>query len=432
MNRAPSISKVDWETTVHRGAIAQSINNLLTRNLQILCDEVFSVVPQIVSIYLTGSFSRGEGSVIVEGDRIGFLSDYDLLVVSNARLLSLKLAHRRLMDFLLNAELPNSEVMIGHPTAELVLMSRVQIRRTTNMVTPLFRYETRTARLIYGDEALKQMPSMEAAAIPRFNGLRLLFDRIFGSVLPFDAEFVESHPRNERLRHLMFESSKLLLACRDALLILDRIYYPTEREKQAHFLDHSERYLSLVHEIPDFLRFLEQAHRYRLRPSAEGEENAMSLSFIAFRVAPKVLQAFLEKVWGLSIDGWRDLIDNLARINFHPLNYELVMTLSRRSGTRVSFLEQALSRPLKRALIALVLLVLCLREGRIDREILVRGREIVGDQSLPFNARDTDRKLWNALKGYVLAYYISPFPPSGSFNDHLQSAIAQFVSAKRG
>jgi len=419
--------KINWKTTTYRGELGNTINGILTTNLRILCREILRSIPKTMSIYLTGSYSRGEGSVLVEEGKVKILSDYDLLVISDAQPYLLRLRSNKLNDALFSIGLYNKEMMLGHPVAESAVMNRKQIQR----VNPtLFNYELRTAKLIYGFEILESVPKINASDIPQVNGLRLLFDRMLGAIIPFSVDFLHENPAEMKSRHLMFETAKLLTGCRDALLILNKVYFPTEKQKQNHFEFNYLTYQSLIQET-DFLELAKKAHRYRLTPSKELEKNAVDLSLKAFRTASIVLKIYLEKLYGIEESEWSTIIDNFENIQFLPPSHNLASIFLTYQKNKKLY-NYPSRTPLNKILGVLTLLVLSVGENGLNEETLEKAQGIMGGNVLRVKAPVNKRELWMLLKDYVRQSYASPFPSPPTIQDYFQAIIATTIQISRG
>jgi len=418
---------INWRTTVHEANLVHTINELLTGNLRLLTRKILENVPQVESIYLTGSYARGEGSVLVDEGEIRFLSDYDLLIIANAHPFFLKFKTRLLHKLLFSMKLPNVEIMDGHPIAEILLMAPSQTRNSSMTVTSLFKYELKNSKLIYGEDILNRtIEDSSTQIIPMNNGLRVLFDRMFGAIIPFSPELSEFRPAERRLRHLMFESAKLALACRDILLLLTGNYLISESERQNFFENNRMKYRFLIHDISSFFDLIREAHNYRLRPSKEAEKNAYSFAIRTFKATLAILDVYLNKVYNLKFNDFSDISQSLLSINFHPIYYEFGILISRHSNKKTFSFAHIKNRPLKKILIALILLLVCMNETGIDRKILNTAYYLIFGKSEK-NANCGDKKLWNILKDCVCDYYTSPFPPQLKLNDYFHNIFAEVL-----
>jgi len=419
--------KINWKTTTYRGELGNTINGVLTTNLRILCREILRSIPKTMSIYLTGSYSRGEGSVLIEEGKVKILSDYDLLVISDAQPYLLRLKSSKLNDALFSMELYNREIMLGHPVAESAVRNRKQIQR----VNPtLFNYELRTAKLIYRFEILESVPKINASEIPPTNGLRLLFDRMLGALIPFSIDFLHEKPSEIKSRHLMFETAKLLTCCRDALLILNKVYFPTEKQKQKYFESKYPTYQSLVKKT-DFLKLTKKAHQYRLTPSKELEKNVVDLSPKAFKMASIVLKIYLEKLYGIEESEWSTMIDNFGNIQFLPPSHNLASIFLTYQKNKKLY-NYPSRTPLNKIFSVLTLLVLSMEENGLNEEMLEKAQGIMGGNVLRVNASVDKRELWMLLRDYVRQSYTSPFPSPSTIQDYFQAMIATTIQISRG
>ena len=76
--------KINWKVNIIEGQLAEMINSMLERKLRMICKEILRIIPKVVSIYLTDSFSCGECSIFIDNGKLDFMSNIDLLVISRA------------------------------------------------------------------------------------------------------------------------------------------------------------------------------------------------------------------------------------------------------------------------------------------------------------------------------------------------------------
>jgi hypothetical protein len=422
--------EVNWKTTAYDGELLNKINKILTINLKIICQNIIKTFPKVTSIYLTLSFSRGEGSVLVENGKIKFLSDHDILVISDAPSYLLQLRKKQFIKNFSPYELCNIEVMRGHPIVELTVMNAQQIRK---LPPSLFKHELKTAVCIYGHELLNPPPKIDLQKIPPTEGLSLLFNRMLGALIPFSTNFLKSNSKlgEEQRRHLTFESVKLISGCRDALLILDKFFGLTEKEKQEYFKRNwHTKYRWLNRKFPEFLDLSEKAHLYRIKPNRELEKESLALWFKSRQITSEVLRLYLNKLYKIEGDNWSHIIDKFMIKTFYKRSYRLYAPFSSfLSKAKTKKVEISLRR-LNRILAVLILLLFSVGEDSIDELMLEKAKRIVGLNTCYMQRRDNVKEIWTVLKEIVCAEYIPPLTPPSSFSSKFQTLIAEVSSLR--
>jgi len=421
---------INWQTTDYNYPFANKINKVITANLRIVCKEIVRNIPRLTSIYLTGSYSRGEGCVIINNNKIKILSDFDIFIISDAQPFILKIQTKALQKALSQLKLLNTYIMPGHPIVELYIVNK---KRTQNLLfetTPLFNYELRTAKLIYGKEMLNTIPKIESNYISPYNGMRLLFDRIFGAIIPFSTDLLYFKPECQKQRHLMFEVTKLILACRDSLLLLDGIYFPTSKQRQIYFENKYKRYNFLV-QSSYFLYLTNVAQLYRLRPSKELEKDAIKLSFLAFNLSYKILTIFLEKIYKIRDKSWRSILNSLMNIEFQPFIYETTCYILKNLKKEKYVFNYLFNKSTNRILSAMIILILAVSENGIDKLKLNKALEILYPYMSSLNIKHNEYKMWNFLKEVIVCNYISPFPPTISIRKNWQFFLAEVLLSSK-
>lgn len=390
---------VNWKTTIYDGDLLRRINEIITLNLRIACKQIIKIIPRVISIYLTRSFSRGEGSVLIHNNDVKILSDLDLLVISESPQFMLTLSLRH-MDNIPASRFHNVEIMQGHPIVEIEVMNKNTIKK---IPPSLFSYDLKTAKCIYGSDILKYVLKKSREPVPLKEGFRLLFDRMFGALIPFRVDFLNSEPSEKKKRHLTFETVKLVSACRDAILILNNVYFPTESQRQRYLRQKwFNELVFFAKELPQFLDLSEKAHKYRLKPNKEFENSALRLWFDSIQICFKVLEIYLNRLFNTQ-RGLMDNISDLSKRNLYTLNDKLNFLYEYLKEKKIW------SRYKTKILVILLLLLLSVEKDGINEEMLERALSVLG-LKYSIRSQKNAKQLWNTLKKIVVENYQSPLP----------------------
>lgn len=213
---------------------------------------------KVRSLILTGAMSRGEGSCeLVDGESLIY-SDYDLLVVLDshedvleARTLFPKLA-RRLTDTLRGREFC-SHVDFAPITGEYF----------GKMKPSMFNVEiAEHGKTVWG-EKLSSLNVVEPdpGQIPVDDALTLLFNRIAAQLVMVDSL---RRPDSGEGRFAFYHNGKIFLDIVSCVLVLERDYRPTYRERLGAITGRSGRFTSRLPALAEEASFWTE---YKLDPS---------------------------------------------------------------------------------------------------------------------------------------------------------------------
>ena len=197
------------------------VDRLVGQQVKRIASGVVREVKNIVALFLTGGYARGEGSVLVEGDNIIPLGDYDILVIS-----SFPHFHH---DFSWLRPLEREFKVQYHVEVSILWKPLLSFFRNR-----IYSYEVKFgSRLIFGDSrVLNMIPIGGGHAIDVGEGYSLMFNRLMGLLKVFDLQFMrESHIEKEQRLHLLFQSIKTVLSCGESLLLLNHRYHFSYEER---------------------------------------------------------------------------------------------------------------------------------------------------------------------------------------------------------
>lgn len=208
------------------------------------------------SLLLTGSFAKGEATILLENGNLKFLSDFEIVVASRRYLLKslLRQMERFMADISQEAGL---EVGISGITLSLCSWFPPLFKTLKPTIT---NYDLKYgARLIYGKNCLEKVPDFKPQDIPLWEGIRLLFNRMSAALKHFLSD-------NGRTDESVFYIYKVVLACQDALLISTGNYHPSYALRNQMLQEVFPRYFSdLNSKLPGFLSVTIAATEYKLK-----------------------------------------------------------------------------------------------------------------------------------------------------------------------
>ena len=215
------------------------VNDEVVKIVEELKDEIISNFhPK--SIILSGSFGRGEATVIEENGKLKFLSDCEVTIIPYKCIFSRSKIDEFESNFYGRTGL---NVGIWGATHSFYLITPFINKK---LKPTIGNYDLKYgSQVIYGKDYLKKIPNFKPEDIPLWEGLRLLFNRMAEALVHFSVE----KPSEE----MVFWTDKIVLACQDALLLSLGEYHYSYRKRNEMFQNVFLEYFSeLEDENPNF------------------------------------------------------------------------------------------------------------------------------------------------------------------------------------
>lgn len=386
-------------------------------------DEILnSLVNQIVgvfhpgSIILSGSFGRGEGSVLYQNNNVNIISDFEIGVIS-------KKYHKRFLCRKIVQEI-NHDLDIDL-TLNFYLPSRFTKNKTTNLSIraqhlTIDQYELRYgSKLLYGKDYLSKMKDYSPKDIPTWEGIRLIFNRMAESLKYF-------FPDRNGSRELSLKKwiCKTILACSDALLISIGKYHFLYRIRAKNFIDeylaHFQELLAAC--VPEFPDLVAKSIKFKLGSAASYNEDLQKLWFQTKLICDITLRYLIRKDMGFQYLDYIDFQEkylqhsNLRRKYYRgllgtPLYQNLLCFAKIRRQTDLKFLRcLSLKMPLLHLLYSTIALLYfgLKRNNEVNREYLKKAQNdlrVIAQFSCPdddsmagwLKTRDYTVTLWSAV-----------------------------------
>lgn len=251
-------------------------NNTVSRILQqsIASVQITSAATfDIIAVILTGSFSRGEGSVLslFSGKSI-VLGDLEFIVITREGTDLVKAAN------VLDQAARETEASLREQSIQCSIELSPVARNFLKRAKPtIFNYELyRNGKVVFGEKyVMQEMPAITASQIPKIDAFYLLCNRIVEQLSHF-LKLTES-PINSIDAY--YPMVKLYMDMAGSFLILTDRYEPTYRKRCDEFADlaDNEAFLREAH-FPLFLSRLQEMTSFKLNPdvsslpAADGKE----------------------------------------------------------------------------------------------------------------------------------------------------------------
>jgi hypothetical protein len=245
----------------------KNIEEKIQGDLDIICDEILKkTIP--VSIILTGSFGRGEGSVIVFNTRTIPLNDYDILLLMEEKIPEhvLKNIEGRIYDRLHYSRPETRKIVFSDFTISLFQTTLDDIKSYANVGS----YEIKTrSRLLYGKDFRNKIP-LTINDIPVATGFHFLFNKLIHLLGNFSSAYLENPPQGKEKIFLVYTCGKAYIEMGTALSILAGDYRPGYSDRN-EFLrtGFAGLFPELVKKSPELYRKIDYFTQLKLSPDPD-------------------------------------------------------------------------------------------------------------------------------------------------------------------
>jgi hypothetical protein len=204
---------------------------------------VNTVVEQISpkAIVLTGSFGRGEGSVLFDHGQLRVLSDYEVAVVTWK---ALKRQHIIRLSDTLSKEL-DADVSLFWATPGRVKYNRMKNLSFGTAKPTRFMYDFKVGSvLLYGNLNLRENQLLPKN-LPAWEGLRLVFNRLGEFLFQVDKKGFQQWVSGQNSGQSL-AIPKSLLSAMNGFLVASGEYRPSIKERLSIFLNQPPSYIDLT------------------------------------------------------------------------------------------------------------------------------------------------------------------------------------------
>lgn len=252
------------------------------------------------SIILSGSFGKGEATVIENSGCLRFLSDCEVIIISNKTIFNqdkIKLFSKK------NYEKTSLKVVMGG----VVMGVYLQLPFLSRKLKPTMEnYDLKYgSKVIYGKDYLEKIPEFSPEDIPLWEGMRLLFNRMVESLEHFSFE----KPTEE----MVFWTDKIVLACQDALLLSLGKYHYSYRKRNEMFQNVFQEHFSELED--DNLNFLDMAIEATERKlnGAKDVNDPIEYWFDTAKICDKVFRYVIKKDMGIEFKDYLEFQEKYLR-----------------------------------------------------------------------------------------------------------------------
>jgi hypothetical protein len=248
-------------TAYNDASVDLEISNQVNTILSVILD----FIPEdIESIYLSGGFGRGEGSVRFGADgKVVPMKDFDILVVLKN---SVDQQIKKKVNEAVYEALGFSNVESGlFRFSDFVVDLSFTKLSNLKSFPDISIYELKTTgSLLYGQDTRKDIP-WRPEDIPIASGCRLLFEKMTGLIGHFPENFGVG--MSERSKELLFyECNKSYVEIGTALCLLFKCYEPSYSRRKELFRANFPKMQPFCDNMPELPDLVEQATDFKLKP----------------------------------------------------------------------------------------------------------------------------------------------------------------------
>lgn len=303
-----------------------TINNEANQAVDYLTREIVRLFrPR--SIFLTGSFGRGEVTAVVTDGRVEFLSDCEVCVISLRRLPKAKVTKlARNVKERFNLELS----VYGIKTSLYLILPGMSRRIKPTMQNYDLRYGSEE---IYGNNYLTRIPDFKPGDIPFWEGLRLMFNRMAEGLKYLS---VKDEPDSMSVYWLY----KIVLACQDTILLSLNNYTPSYRARNLMFQEIFPKYFpDLNAALPEFLAATQEATSYKITGKINNDNLDRNLQSKVTQICDQVFRWAIKREMGIDFNDHIEFQKRyLGKLTTRTGNYFLFATLLQNINSLIEML----------------------------------------------------------------------------------------------
>lgn len=292
------------------------VDEKIQEDMELICKCVLKYINP-VSILLIGSFGRGEGSVLIEDNKIFPLKDYDILIVSNSNLLS-SVKLQQVNDELytaLNYSLPKDRIYLFSDFVITIEQTVVENLRTFAHIAV---YDIKMgSQLLFGRDIRNEIP-LSIEDIPSSSELHVLFMKTIGLLGQFSSTYLINPPDTHKKIYIMYECGKTYIEIGTALCLFSKKYCPRYLKRSESFVKiFNENLFDLEQKIPNLPDKIMYYTKLKLIPDINeyNHMNYITLWFETRNDLRTIINYLFEKKYGMSDI---DLIKS-SKIYYHEM-----------------------------------------------------------------------------------------------------------------
>ena len=297
--------------------ISKKANKKIAKDMEIIISEIRKKYPEIISIILSGGFSRGKGPVKIEGNNIYPYNDYDIQIISKNKIckdmsdklsieISKKLGYRGIDNFY-----PFKKEEQKIKDNFYIDLKWDSLKDLKKLLPRIRNYELKKhSKIIYGKDVRKIIPEYSLKDMPLSEGAKLLLDRM--------SQMVEyySEKGDYEQECLSYFIQQCYAACCTSLLLLSG-KYQIGYEKSMKILKetYEKDFPGLFKKIPNLHNKVEYFVNWKINPKKPIIKNLEEEWFIAKNNLIEVTKYFFSIFLKKRINNVEELSRSILRMD---------------------------------------------------------------------------------------------------------------------
>ncbi len=289
--------------------VSDEADKKIQSDMDFIVSEIKKADPEVISIILTGGFSRGEGPVKLVDEKVLPYNDYDIQIVSKKKLgkeeadkisveISKKLGYRGIDNFY---PFRKEEQRIDNNFYIDLKWDTVSDLR--KLLPRIRNYELRNnSKVLYGMDIRKVIPNFSLKDMPLSEGAKLLLDRMSQLI-----EYYSSEGKYEQECLSYFVQQAYVAACTSLLLLSGKYQIGYKTSMEILLDSYDKDFPELFDEIPDLHYKIRDYVHWKIDPKKPKVENLEEEWFVAKENMLKVSKYFFSRFLGKKIESVEDL-----------------------------------------------------------------------------------------------------------------------------
>ncbi len=315
-----------------RYTISNQANKKIQKDMDFICKEIKSRIKGVLSIILTGGFSRGEGPIKKIGKKFYPYNDYDIQVVSKEEIskfladkisteISQKLGYKGIVNFYPFKK--EEQKMKENFYLDLKCNTPKEL---TKLLPRIRNYELKyKSTILWGKDLRYLIPSYDLRKLPLSEGAKLLLDRMSQMI-----EYYSTENKHDK-ENLTYFIQQAYAACCTSLLQLSG-KYEIGYSKSAKILEgtYKKDFPELYEKIPLLHKKIKQFIEWKQNPKKLPSQDVKKEWFIARQNILEVSKYFFGKFLNRKIKTLEELADSISHMGkrfYYPYLYFMIKNL---------------------------------------------------------------------------------------------------------
>jgi len=288
------------------------VDEYIDRYLERIVKVLLENIPGIRSIILAGSFGKGEGSVLVDSQRVKPLRDFDLCIIFSKKVPPrdfIKNIQKKLQDRFCSIK-DNDYHLMGDLIPEISATTLENI----NSLPDISTYDLKKCKVIYGDDVRSKI-KWDLKDLPLRTNARALFQKAIALIGAFHSKYLNGDiPPHLRDSFLRETSRAYIEICVGLCLLANRYNSSCIQRLEVVREIYRKEFPELYERVPDLLNKIETSTKYKLDPS----NNRMNVDLLNYWFKTRddlgeVMKYYFSRYLNILFENWMQFATSLER-----------------------------------------------------------------------------------------------------------------------